>query len=40
MFVMFGMYVKLPPEASPIAVNKFYLLTNTTDTMVVAEAKV
>ena len=27
MFVMFDMYVKLPPDASPIAVNKFYLLT-------------
>ena len=26
MFVMFDMYVKLPPDASPIAVNKFYLL--------------
>ena len=24
MFVMFDMYVKLPPDASPIAVNKFY----------------
>ena len=24
---MFDMYVKLPPDASPIAVNKFYLLT-------------
>ena len=23
---MFDMYVKLPPDASPIAVNKFYLL--------------
>ena len=27
MFVMFDMYVKLPPDAGPIAVNKFYLLT-------------
>ena len=27
MFVMFDMYVKLPPNASSIAVNKFYLLT-------------
>ena len=27
MFDMFDMYVKLPPDASPIAVNKFYLLT-------------
>ena len=27
MFVMFDMYVKLPPDDSPIAVNKFYLLT-------------
>jgi hypothetical protein len=26
MFVMFDMYVKLPPDASPIAVNKFYFL--------------
>ena len=24
MFVMFDMYVKLPPDARPIAVNKFY----------------
>ena len=24
---MFDMYVKVPPDASPIAVNKFYLLT-------------
>ena len=24
---MFDMYVKLPPDASPIAVNKFYLFT-------------
>ena len=24
MFVMFDMYVKLPPGASPIAVNKLY----------------
>ena len=24
MFVMFDMYVKLPPDASPIEVNKFY----------------
>ena len=27
MFVMFDTHVKLPPDASPIAVNKFYLLT-------------
>ena len=27
MFVMFDMYVKLQPDASPIAVNKFYLFT-------------
>jgi hypothetical protein len=27
-FVMFDMYVKLPPDASPVAVNKFYLLTS------------
>jgi hypothetical protein len=28
MFVMCDMYVKLPPDGSPIAVNKFtYLLT-------------
>ena len=27
MFVMFDTYVKLPPDASSIAVNKFYLLT-------------
>ena len=31
MFVMFDMYVKLPPEASPIAVNKCYLLTYDSD---------
>ena len=29
MFDMYDMYVKLPPDASPIAVNKFYLLTYT-----------
>ena len=29
MFVMFDMYVKLPPDASPIAVNKFYLTSPT-----------
>ena len=27
MFIMFDTHVNLPPDASPIAVNKFYLLT-------------
>ena len=33
MFVMFDMYVKLPPDASPIAVNKFYLFTYLLDSL-------